>query len=102
MTAERWIIAVLLPALLASCLWCRNLSDRLGAKEKELTDMKAEAERLNAALAERERKLAEAGKSLASSRRKLKEMRNDKAVADWSDAPVPPAIGGLLKGKAGD
>ncbi len=102
MSAERWMIVILLPSFVASLLLCRNLGGRLEEKEREVAVMKADAERLNAALAEREKKLAETGRSLVSSRRKLKELQNDKAVADWSSTPVPPAVSSLLTGKSGE
>ena len=56
-------------------------------------DYRAEAQRLNAALAEREESLAEASEEIQAKRDALAQLeRNDAAIRTWSDEPVPDAV----------
>lgn len=61
-------------------------------------DLHAELAARDAALAERDRKVAGIEKQRTAALRALKEaIRNDQPTTAWADAPVPESVRGLLQ-----
>lgn len=114
MTLERGISLGLggLCAVLAAWLWAVNWQlDRTKARAEQwessaqasqtaLAELQRTYQVAAKALQERDHQMTALNKILSAHRRILKELENEKTVADWGRTPVPDAVSGLLKGSA--
>ena len=85
---------------------CGALAFFLNESKQEVSEWRQKAElrsgeltRLKDAFAQREAKLAELTREISRQRKQLKEAMRDEKVAEWGAAPVPDAVGRVLKGE---
>lgn len=76
---------------------------RAAVLQSALDYRRAETQRLNAALAEREESLAEASEEIQAKRDALAQLeRNDAAIRTWSDELVPDAVRSWVRNLGAD
>lgn len=111
MTLTRWLGAGLAAICAVLGLWLCAVTQQRDAARREaaswqessrknqaaLADLTTAHARLQMALKERERTLAELAGERAAQREKLWEMmRNDAAVSGWGGSVLPSAVGGMF------
>ena len=93
----RWLIVSMAATILVLGWLCHAEHEKADEWEAKCESAVHPLEKMQASLAEREKRNYGLAKAAAQKRRKLKEASREKDVAEWGAVHVPDAVSGMLR-----
>ena len=93
----KWLIVSMAAAILALGWHCHAEHEKACEWEEKCESAMQSLEKMQAALAEREKRNDGLAKATVQKRKKLKEASHEKDVAAWGAVHVPDAVSGMLR-----
>ncbi len=93
----KWLVISMAAAILALGWLCHAEHEKACEWEANCAAAQQSLEKMQTALAEREKRNAALSGASAVKRKKLKEASREKDVAEWGAVYVPDAVSGMLR-----
>ena len=93
----RWLIVSMAAAILALGWLCHAEHEKACQWETKCESAMQSLEKMQASLAEREKRNDGLAKATVQKRKKLREASREKDVAEWGAVRVPDAVSGMLR-----
>lgn len=93
----KWMIVSMTAVILALGWLCHTEHEKAGEWEAKCESAVQSLEKMQASLAEREKRNDGLAKVTVQKRKKLKEASREKDVAEWGAVRVPDAVSGMLR-----